>query len=254
MTTTIEAVVPRTRPERLRYRVLAALGVRPPFRETFAGLIGSALDDVRSTATGPVTALDAGCGRRSPLEAMRARIGRLVGVDIHEPDEPLPYLDEFLRLDMCVPSDAFAPGTFDLVLSRFAIEHLEAPDIAFDNMERWLRPGGILVASTVNRRHPFVRAYLGMPSWLRTRLQPMVKADRADAHRLVGACNDPTTLRQALLAAGFDDVRLTAIANLGHAWGRHLPMFLAGAAGDLVAQRVPSRRSSLIVVARKPAA
>ena len=34
---------------------------------------------------------------------------------------------------------------------------------ALGNLYRWLRPGGTLVITTVNRRHPFVAAYLGIP-------------------------------------------------------------------------------------------
>jgi SAM-dependent methyltransferase len=225
----------------------------PPFRETFALAIERAVHEVRATATGPVTVMDAGCGHRSPLLAVRNRIDRLVGVDIHEPSEPLAYLDEFACVDLCTPDDAtFAPATFDLVVSRFALEHMADPAAAFANLARWIRPGGVLLASTVNRRHPFVRAYLAAPDPIRRRLQPMVKASAADAHPLVGACNDPDTIRRTLEGAGFGGIEVATVGNLGHAWGRRLPTFLAGAVGDLIAQAVPSRRSSIIVVARAP--
>jgi SAM-dependent methyltransferase len=243
------------RERRGRYRALAALGVVPPFKETFALAIAGALDAARPTASGPLTVLDAGCGHRSPLSAERDRIGRLVGVDLDEPDEPLPYLDAFACVDLCIPDDdTFPPGTFDVVVSRFAIEHMGDPAAAFANLGRWLRPGGLFVGSTVNRRHPFVRAYLAAPGPVRRRLQPMIKASAADVHPLVGACNDPATIRRRLAAAGFERIEVATIGNLGHAWGRRIPTFVAGAVGDLLAQRIPSRRSSLIVVARTPVA
>ena len=116
------------------------------------------------------------------------------------------------------------------------------------NLRRWLRPGGTLVATTVNRRHPFVAAYLGLPDGPRRRLQPLVKATAADAHPLVGACNDPATIRQTLVGAGFTDIRLTTVGHLARAWGRYWPTFALGLAGDLLTVPFPSRRSTIVAV------
>ncbi len=240
-------------PSKRREAIIERLGITPPV----ATLVRRALDDAirhaeaRVDGTGrPVTVLDAGCGRVSQLGAFRPRIGRLVGADIHTPAEPLPHLDEFAVVDLCGSSDAFEPGTFDLILSSFTLEHFAAPGVALTNLRSWLAPGGQLVATTVNRRHPFVGAYLGLPSGVRRRLQPLVKSTAADAHPLVGACNDPESIADALGAAGFRDVRLTTVGHLARAWGRTWPTFALGLAGDLIAQRAPSRRSTIVAVAR----
>jgi SAM-dependent methyltransferase len=216
--------------------------------------VHQALDDAISAAearaNGPVTALDAGCGRVSALRPFRARIGRLVGVDVHQPATPLPHLDAFAVVDLCVSTDAFEPGTFDVVLSSFTLEHFADPPVALANLRRWLRPDGTLVVTTVNRRHPFVAGYLGMPDGLRRRAQPIVKATAADAHPLVGKCNDPAAVRDALTAAGFGEVRVSTVGHLARAWGRHLPTFGVGLVGDLLAARMPSRRSTIVAVAK----
>ena len=146
----------------------------------------------------------------------------------------------------------FPAGTFDLVLSSFTLEHFADPPAALANLRRWLRPGGSLVATTVNRRHPFVAAYLGLPDRPRHAIQPLVKATAADAHPLVGACNDPATVRAMLVEAGFVDIRLTTVGHLARAWGRHWPTFAVGLAGDLLTSGAPSRRSTIVVVARVP--
>lgn len=232
-----------------RFALLPRLGIAPPV----GALVQAALDDAISSAEtrpGPVTALDAGCGRVSALRPFRSRIGRLIGVDVHRPASPLPHLDEFAVVDLCGPSDAFAAATFDVVLSSFTLEHFADPPMALANLRRWLRPGGALVVTTVNRRHPFVAAYLGMPEGLRRRVQPMVKATAADAHPLIGACNDPAAVRGALTAAGFVDIRLSTVGHLARAWGRHWPTFALGLVGDLLTAGAPSRRSTIVAVAK----
>ena len=177
-----------------------------------------------------------------------------MGADIHEPSAPLPHLDEFAIVDLCGPGTAFPDGSFDLVLSSFTLEHFADPQAAVTNLRRWLRPGGTLVATTVNRRHPFVAAYLGLPDGLRHAIQPLVKSTAADAHPLVGACNDPASIRQALTAAGFVDIRLTTVGHLARAWGRHWPTFAVGLAGDLLTRAAPSRRSTIVALGSAPAA
>ena len=183
---------------------------------------------------------------------VRPRIARLVGADIHQPSVLLPHLDSFEIVDLCGTETAFPPGTFDLVLSSFTLEHFAEPVAALTNLRRWLRPGGTLVATTVNRRHPFVAAYLGLPDGPRRAIQPWVKATAADAHPLVGACNDPATVVQACAAAGLVDIRLTTVGHLSRAWGRHWPTFALGLAGDLLTRSAPSRRSTIVVVASAP--
>lgn len=236
-----------------RFALLPRLRISPPVGALVHQALDGAIGEAERRSPGTVAALDAGCGRVSALRAFRPRIGRLVGADIHQPSVPLPHLDEFAIVDLCGAPDGFAAESFDVVLSSFTLEHFADPPAALVNIRRWLRPGGTLVATTVNRRHPFVAAYLGLPDGPRRRLQPMVKATAADAHPLVGACNDPATVRAALAAAGFADIRLMTVGHLARAWGRHWPTFALGVLGDLLTNPMPSRRSTIVAVARVPA-
>jgi SAM-dependent methyltransferase len=248
----------RTRRDR-REAALARLGIAPPLGHVVRAALDAAVaraEVARAAAGEPapaVAALDAGCGSASALARYRPRLGRFVGADLHAPlPGALHELAQFIEVDLCRAPGAFAPATFDVVLGAFTVEHLADPPAAFANVARWLRPGGTLVLTTVNRRHPFVAVYLGLPAGLRSRLQRLVKATTAEAHSLVGACNDPATLRRALAAAGFVDIRVQAVGHLGRAWRRHALTFAAGVTGDLVARRRPSRRSTLVVSARAP--
>jgi SAM-dependent methyltransferase len=233
-----------------RFALLPRLGIGPAVGSLVHEALDRGIAAAEARSDGSVSALDAGCGRVSALRTFRPRIARLVGADIHQPGTPLLHLDEFAIVDLCADGAAFPDGTFDVVLSSFTLEHFADPPAALANVCRWLRPGGTLVATTVNRRHPFVATYLGLPDGLRHAIQPLVKASAADAHPLVGACNDPAAVREALAAAGFIDIRLITVGHLARAWGRHWPTFLVGLVGDLLTRNAPSRRSTILAVAR----
>jgi SAM-dependent methyltransferase len=226
-------------------------------RSDLAPLVADALDDAIAAAEargdGSVAALDAGCGRVSALKAFRPRIGRLVGADIHPPaGGSLPHLDAFATVDLCADPGAFPSASFDVVLSSFTVEHFADPGAALRNMRGWLRPGGRLVITTVNRRHPFVAAYLVVPAAIRDRLQRLVKASAADAHPLVGACNTPAAIDDALVAAGFGQIRISTVVHLESAWGRRRWSRTLGRFGDRLTAGIPSRRSTILAVATAP--
>lgn len=235
-----------------RYELVARLGIEPTISALLRATLGAEIDEAERRSPGSVAVLDAGCGRKSPLVPFRDRIDRFVGVDLHAPNQPLPYLDEFATIDLCRPAAPFLDDTFDLILSNFTLEHFVDPPTALANLHDWLLPGGALVVTTVNRRHPFVAAYLGIPDHMRRRLQPLVKASAADAHPLVGTCNDPVTVRAALVTAGFERIEVETVGNLARAWGRRLPTFVLGLVGDIIANASPGRRSTILAVAHKP--
>jgi SAM-dependent methyltransferase len=218
-------------------------------------VVRTLLDDAITEAearspVGGVAALDAGCGRASLLRSFRPRIKRFVGADIHQPVAgALPYLDEFAAVDLCADTGAFPAASFDVILSNFTVEHVADPAAAFRNLRTWLRPGGRLVITTVNRRHPFVASYLALPADIRARLQRLVKASRADAHPLVGACNDVPALRAALDAAGFEHVEVRTVGHLARAWGQRPLTRVLGRIGDAIASPAPSRRSTIVASA-----
>ncbi|MFN8621054.1 MAG: class I SAM-dependent methyltransferase [Chloroflexota bacterium] len=200
---------------------------------------------------GGAAALDAGCGRLSLLRPFRPRLARFVGVDIHAPAKPLNWLDEFAVADLCTDADAFPDGTFDVALSNFTVEHFADPVSAFRTIQGWLKPGGWLVITTVNRRHPFVDLYLSIPAELRDRVQPVVKKSQADAHPLVGACNTPALIRAGLVEAGYTDIEIRTTSHLSRAWGQTVPTWGLGLIGDLAAHSMPARRSTIVARARR---
>jgi SAM-dependent methyltransferase len=235
----------RSRADR-RERLLRRLGLVPTTAEVTRAFLDAALPASHAVV------VDAGCGRVSALRPFRERVSELIGVDIHTPESPLPWLDRFVQADLCRDHDALAPASLDVVLSSFALEHFHDPGAALRTLAGWLRPGGWLILTTVNRAHPFVDAYCAMPGGLARSLQRLVKAGPGDAHALVALVNTPVRLRLALLAAGFADVELITTDHLARAWQRRRGTFLVGLVGDLAAHAFPLRRSTMVVRARRP--
>ncbi len=226
-------------------RLLRRLGFSPSTAEVTHAFLDAALPE-----RGAVV-VDAGCGHVSALRPFRARASEIVGVDIHAPGAPLPWLDRFVCADLCTDAGALPPGSLDVAFSSFAFEHLRDPDAALRTLARWLRPGGWLVLSTVNRSHPLVAAYCALPLRVAAPLQRLVKAAPTDAHPLVATHNTPRRLRAALRDAGFGEVEIRTTDHLARAWRRRVPTFVIGLAGDIAAHPFPARRSTIVVRARR---
>jgi SAM-dependent methyltransferase len=221
------------------------MDLRPTTREVLTTWLRTALPAQDAVA------LDAGVGRKSLLASFRPPITRLVGVDLHEPPDAVPWLDEFRLVDLCRDGDAFPPDTFHVILCAFALEHLDDPAAALRTMRHWLRPGGWLLLTTVNRRHPLVEAYLSLPAPVARTLQRRLKASDEDAHALVGRCNTPRALQAALVGAGYAEIGVRTTDHLARAWRRSRPARLLGLAGDLAAHSMPARRSTIVARARR---
>lgn len=217
--------------------------------------IDAALTAAETAVAGrPLVVLDAGCGERTAFRAVRARIARIIGVDVHRPTGPNLDVDEFLAADLCAGPLPIPEGTVDVAASVFTLEHFADPGAALRTIARCLAPHGRLVLVTVNRRHPFVAAYFALPGPLRRRLQRLVKARAAEAHELVGACNDPASIRAALAEAGFRVETLDTVGHLATAWGRRGVTRFLGRLGDRLAAPFRSRRSTIVILARRTAA
>jgi cyclopropane fatty-acyl-phospholipid synthase-like methyltransferase len=95
--------------------------------------------------------LDLGCGGGAPVARTLARRHRVVGVDLSAGQLALARRQApgvaLLLADM--GSVAFAPASFDAVVSFYAIFHLprELQPALFARIHGWLRPGGLLLVS-----------------------------------------------------------------------------------------------------------
>jgi 2-polyprenyl-3-methyl-5-hydroxy-6-metoxy-1,4-benzoquinol methylase len=108
--------------------------------------------------------IGAGADRSGHLPRIRARAGRLVGIDPSERIQDNATVDERHQLTL----EQFAPShqsEFDLAFSVFVLEHVADPPGFTAACSTVLRPGGVLMGMTVNRWH-----YFGLSTWAATRL------------------------------------------------------------------------------------
>ena len=142
---------------------------------------------------------------------MRARGARVVGIDVDSSASENPFLDEFPLLRGSWP---IRTGCADVVFSDWVLEHVDRPDAFFNACGRVLRPGGILIARTLQRWSPAGIGARLVPNrlhpWLGGKLQPgMHEADifatrmRANTARtLTRLC----TTRVSILGRQFTEV------------------------------------------------
>jgi SAM-dependent methyltransferase len=108
-----------------------------------------------------------GAGPAVPLQSRPAGT-TYTGLDISaaelEKAGPGAY-DETLVADI-VEHRPELDGRFDLVISFFVLEHVKPVDAALENMRRYLKPGGQLVAELAGGRSPSGIANRLVPHWL----------------------------------------------------------------------------------------
>jgi SAM-dependent methyltransferase len=124
-----------------------------PATEVYSDLAQSA---IRSKSR----CLDLGCGRGGLVEQLQHPRSQSVGLD---PDflsltehrlaadrDPLP------RVAALTERLPFKESSFDIVFASWVLEHLSRPEMCFQQIGHVLKPGGVFLFITPNRRHPLV--------------------------------------------------------------------------------------------------
>jgi SAM-dependent methyltransferase len=163
-------------------------------------------------------ALDVGCGAGATTLDMARRLGpngRCVGVEVSGPLLALareraqaePSLDaRFIQAD--AQDHAFAPGGYDVILSRFGVMFFPDPDAAFANLRRALRTGGELVFACWRgpAENPLSQAPLEAAAPLLSEPPP---PPREGPGRFAFA--DPDVVRGVLARGGWRDIDITPL-------------------------------------------
>ena len=167
----------------------------------------------RLESPGGATVLDAGCGHDSPLRPFRPRIARLVGADIAAPGRAAGLSRRVRdRRPVRGPTSRSRrrPSTSILIELRRRAHGRSAGGVRPPAPSA---PAGW--APRRDDRQPATSVHRRLPGAAQRRCarrsSALVKVSPADAHPLVGACNDPATVRRMLEDAGFVDNRLRTV-------------------------------------------
>jgi SAM-dependent methyltransferase len=154
--------------------------------------------------------LDAGAGRGAmyPYDYGEA-VQKVIGVDADAGIWGNPNLDEAVVADIChMP---FADRTFDLVFSKYVVEHFARPIAAFREIRRVMKPGAHFLFHTPNRFH-----YVALGATLTPpRFHEWFNERRGRAHEDTFPtryrANDRRTLGKTAARSGFRVVTLEMI-------------------------------------------
>jgi SAM-dependent methyltransferase len=161
--------------------------------------------------------LDVGSGRQATVAPDQRPPGcTYVGLDISaeelEAAEPGSY-QEHVVADVT----SFRPeleNRFDLIVSFQVFEHLKGVDVAFENLRRYLKPGGVLVTQFSGRYSIFGIANRALPQKLS--IEILVRL----LHRK----------RESIFPAYYDGCTYKAVSGMLAGWSRFeiVPLYTAG--------------------------
>ena len=102
--------------------------------------------------------LDVGCGTgtyqkdqifvRKNFKILKGKVKKVIGIDIYSAAAKNPFIDDFsLIID---DSWGINQNSIDLIICDNVLEHLEKPDLFFDEANKVLKPGGYICIRTPN--------------------------------------------------------------------------------------------------------
>ena len=197
--------------------------------------------------------LDAGCGSgRLFTYDLGGRASRIVGLDAERELAGNPNIEEPVLGDLAALP--FADRSFDLIICKHVLEHLEHPPAAVRELARILRPSGRMIILTPNRVHyvPLLASLLPHP------FQRIVARGRGVALREVHLtryrANTPRRLRRLAGEARLRMVELHLFETAPVYLSFNPLAFALGAAYEKVVNRIPalaSLRVNMLAVLRK---
>ncbi|MGQ9572457.1 MAG: class I SAM-dependent methyltransferase [Dehalococcoidia bacterium] len=200
--------------------------------------------------------LDAGCGSgRLFAYDLRGRASLTVGVDISPAVARNANIDAPLQASLTALP--FASETFDLIICKHVLEHLDEPASAFHELARVLRPQGRLLILTPNRLHyvPLLAALL--PHRLHRLLAGSRGLTVSEVHPTLYRANTPRRLRRLTRMAGLQMTELHLFETAPVYLSFHPLAFALGVAYERLVNRfeaLASLRVNMLAILRKPKA
>lgn len=136
-----------------------------------------------------------------PQMNFRGMAKRVCGVDPDERVTNNPYLDEAkIGFGNAIP---YPDDHFDLVFSANVLEHLEHPVEVFREVRRILKPGGLFLLKTPNRRHYVALIARMTPHSFHAFVNRIRGREEVDTFPTLYRANTPGSIKRFAGKAGF---------------------------------------------------
>jgi len=174
--------------------------------------------------------LGAGAGRKFPYD-LKSKVGpngRIVGADFDSRVCDNPLLHQGVVLDGSgLPFD---DDTFDVVFTRYVLEHVAEPEEFLAEVYRVLKPGGSFFFLTPNKRHYVCLAARCTPEGFHKFYNRRRGRQETDTFPTVYQLNTRSAVRRHLKKAGFAEKELKMRECCPNYLTLAVPLFLIGVA------------------------
>lgn len=178
--------------------------------------------------------LDLGAGTGSKFKYdLKTKVepdGEVIGVDFDARVTRNPLLHRGVVMDSHSLRLPFSDNTFDVVFSRYVLEHVGNPSEFLGEIWRVLRPGGSFLFLTPNKWHYVSMASSLTPKWFHNWYNQLRGRDKEDTFPTFYHLNSVSTIRQQFNLAGFEECSLVLRECCPNYLTFCMPAFLLGVA------------------------
>jgi SAM-dependent methyltransferase len=177
--------------------------------------------------------LDAGCGNGTSFRYdWKQYVRYLVGCDVRSLISKNTNVMVAIRANLAYLP--FARDSFDIIFSRYVLEHLNAPGIIFSEFARILRPGGKLIVLTPSKYHYAVLLSRLTPHRFHEFVSALRGNSPEDTFPTKYLCNSRTDLIRHAQEAGLTVKKFIQTEDCPNYLLWSLPSFLTGVAYERI--------------------
>lgn len=178
-----------------------------------------------------VDLLDLGAGRGANEDLnFKGHCRMVAGVDVDDAVLTNPYLDEAKLQTVPDFKIPYPDNRFDVVFCHSVVEHVEDADAFFTEACRVLKPNGIFLAKTPNKRHYVAVLASLTPTWFHDFYNRLLGRGEGDTFPTTYVCNTPGQMDQVSTRCGFEVVAVDVIEGRPEYLRISFPTYLVGLA------------------------